>query len=188
MTEPMKPHFQGRPTYPVTVIPLPHGRLLRHLPTESFNAADEGLPEPLGEGVPSHSRYRIEVAEGLVLLEFRSMLSLPSSKDGEFEAYYRENDEITVFVSTSGNTILLVEDRSPTFPNAVFHLIRFQNGQARWTLMEVEAQLPSPAVGQTEGMSFRGPLSLSYPKVAGLTDESVIWTLDQRSWQERLPQ
>lgn len=180
--ESLKPYYQGVPAYPVTVIPLPHRFVLRHLPTESVDQLEEGVLSAGGEGPLSLSRFRVEGSDGMKVVEFPSMLSLPSAKDGEFEQYYRKNDEISIYVSGTGNTIILVEDRSPNFPNEVFHLIKLRAGSAHWERLGIaaarepvkEGSMPTSGYGQ-------------YPRLVALTDEVVTWESFGRVWKEKLP-
>jgi len=77
--------FDSRPRYPVTVIPLSPSLSLRHV------ARAPGIAEEWY----SLSTYELVDADGTKLFTIPSMLDDPKW-EGEFKAYYRANDRITV--------------------------------------------------------------------------------------------
>jgi hypothetical protein len=145
---------------------------------------DPQAPAVGSEGTRSSSFFELEDGEGKVQLTFPSRLTLPGPWDGEFKEYYLKHDEIRVCSSDSGRTLLIVEDRSPTFPHQAHHLVRFRetDGREEVSWMELRPDYERPP----DGMGFGAPYAQP-PVVEGLTDDRVVWRLWGRVWNEPLP-
>src|SRR5262245_25559954 len=109
--------FDSRPRYPVTTIPLSSSLVLRHVAGPPCDHNSDARPQIGSEGSRTFSTYELLDANGTKLFTAPSMLSDPGRELAEFRDYYRTNDQITVLMSNSKNTILIVEDRSPAYPH-----------------------------------------------------------------------
>lgn len=170
-----KPIYRGRPTYPNTLVRLASGNTLTHQAGPTCNSEDR--PEV---GVSDRERtysewYLRSNLDQRVILRSPSFLSDPKGA-GEFEDYYRRNDLVEVFESTSGDSILIVEDRSPTFARRAYILLR-KDINDRWGYKELllDPYLPSRISG-TNDPRFSGPPDWIYPDIIELSDTHIRFT------------
>jgi hypothetical protein len=107
-----------------------------------------------------------------LLVSSPSFLSDPTYA-GEFEDYYRRDDRTVVFQSSSGNTIVIVENRSPNYPRRAYILLS-RGAQGNWSHRELllEAFLPAHKSDQSSP-EFRGPLDFVYPEIFEVTDSHL---------------
>jgi hypothetical protein len=166
--------FEGSPTYPVTKIALPSGMELRHVARKSsvFNreSGDKGPHRPETE-----SAYELRNVEGDIVLTDSSMLTDPDLGSEELRAYHKENDFVTVAVSETGNTILIIEDRSPYYPNRS-HFVLQRTTDEKWRSRGISVPMGPEEDKGAEG--FVPPTSQYWAKVIGLNDEAVVVSLD----------
>lgn len=171
------PLYIGAPTYPETEIGLKDGMLLKHI--AGPNCKDESRPEVgTGDTDRTFSRYELTDLSGLKLCESPSGLSDPKYEHEEFRDYYRKHDRIEVFQSESGRSILIVEDRSPTFPKVALPLLQ-QDTENRWK----QSELIFPHIRGT-----RPKIYGFYAVVREITDSSVLFSHDKKLWSEKFIQ
>lgn len=171
-----KPVFSKPPTYPTTTIKLDSAKVLTHQagrPCMSDERPDVGVSD--GERTFSEWHLRDSQNERL-LVSAPSFLSDPKYEELEFQDYYRRGDLIEVFESVSGNTILIVEDRSPTFARRAYILLS-KNKDNDWNYKELilESYLPSRIAGINDPR-FSGPTDYIYPGILELTDTHLTYT------------
>lgn len=121
------------------------------------------------------SRYEVMDKKGRKLAECSSSLSDPKFC-GEFEAYHRANDSIAVMHSPSGSTILIIEDRSPNFPNQEHRIIQIANGASRAFKLRAERIHSNP----------HHPLDSTYATVLGISDTDVFYMNGEKSWSKTI--
>jgi hypothetical protein len=126
---------------------------------------------PVGsEGEKTRSVYELRSASGQVLITAPSMLYDPKYASTDFENYNRRSDRISLHISSSGKSILIVEDRSPTFPcRAHILLQRQKNGTWSWTDLKVAAvreQGKEQSVVDVYG---------HYPEIAAINDTALFF-------------
>jgi hypothetical protein len=169
-----KPTFIGAPTYPKTEIHLASGDNLIHQagrPCKTTERPEVGVTD----GERTYSGWHLKTADGKLLVSAPSFLSDPAYA-GEFEDYYRREDRVKVFESGSGNTIVSVEDRSPTFPRQAYILLR-RDSQDKWSCRELRLESYSPSrAKQPNSPDFRGPLDNVYPEIMDVTDKYVRYS------------
>jgi hypothetical protein len=170
-----KPVFSNAPTYPTTSIQLASGKNLTHLAGRPCTT--EERPEV---GVSDRERTFSEWhlgsgADQKPFVKAPSFLSDPKYSPGS-EVYYRSNDLVDVFESASGNTVVIVEDRSPTFPRRAYLLLR-GDAEGNWSSQELllENYLPADIRGPGDP-AFRGPLDYKYPEILEVTDSHLRYT------------
>jgi len=157
------PLYNGAPTYPETEIALKGGVTLKHF--AGRNCEDESRPEVgTSDRARTFSRYELTDLHGHKLCESPSGLSDPKY-DGEFEGYNRKNDRIEIFQSESGRSLLIVEDRSPTFPRVALLLLQ-RDKDGHWK----QRELLSPDIQGTPANIYG-----SCPPVKGITDSEVCF-------------
>lgn len=169
--------FDRHPNYPVTTIELSSSLSLRHIAGPACDDNSNDRPKIGPEGYRSYSVYNLLDKNGGVLFTAPSMLSDPKTA-AQFQSYYRKNDRMSVYTSPSKNTILIVEDRSPTFPcKAHILLQRIPDMSWAWSQIKVPTfRQPGP---------YYGPLSLVYPEVAGLNDAEVWLKAEGKTWPQK---
>lgn len=155
-------------TYPETGITLSDGRTLTHQAREFGDENDE-----LDGNSKAVSLYVLTDKNGQKLAECSSSLSDPKFC-GEFESYNRKNDRICVMHSPSGHTILIIEDRSPNYPNQEHRLIQLMNGTPRAFKLHAERF-------RTESLH---PLTNTFATVVGLSDTSVFYAHGEKHWSK----
>lgn len=168
------PSFKVVPTYPETTIRLGHGLVLKHK-TAKFGDEDD-LPKhvPISEV----ARYELFNQHGRKLGESTSSLSDPKFAGVDFESSFRNDDKIEVFVSASGLTILVVEDRPHAVPVTELRLIELAQDKA-WRA----SKLLAPHFNTDSNMK---PLVYgSYATVRGITDSTVLFSHGKRNWSEK---
>ena len=160
--------FSGTPTYPKTTIHLARGRILIHQAGRPCRTTDR--PEVgVTDCERTYSEWSLRTPDDKLLVNAPSFLSDPTYA-GEFGDYYRREDCVEVFESESGNTILIIEDRSPTFPRRAY-LMLSRDAQDHWGCRQL--LLDSYAPARSKGPAspgFRGPLDEVYPGILKLTD------------------
>jgi hypothetical protein len=114
-------------------------------------------------------------ASGHKLCECPSGLSDPKYA-GEFEDYYRQNDEITVRQSVTGDSILIVEDRSPTFPRIALLLLS-KDAQGTWHSKELLAPHVRGSPSNIYGY---------YASVIDINDSKIRFSTGQKQWSEEI--
>ena len=154
--------FESRPAYPVTTVKLQDGKTLVHRAGPKCDTPERPVVGG-GDGERTYSKYTLLDRNGVPLVEGPSFLSDPAGA-GEFAAYYKDNDRLRVIASSTGETVLAVEDRSPTFPRKAF--ILFQSTGGKWTGGEIRVETFAPAPGVTATYA-------EYPEVIGLTDRQI---------------
>ncbi len=160
------PVFNGPLTYPKTQIQVSPGMKLIHEAgaLDSEGRSYVGTPRP--RDVSSKWTLRAN-NQSDPLITALSNLTDPSYA-GEFEAYNRENDRITVFESKTGSTILVVEDRSPAYPDKDYILFRhLPNGSWSVTTLKLEPY-------RRDGNPDR--LYAVFPGIINLTDSGLRCT------------
>jgi hypothetical protein len=167
-----KPTYSGPPTYPRTTIHLAGGNTLVHQADRPCMTNDRPA---VNSGERTYSKWSLSSANGQTLVNAPSFLSDPTYA-AEFEEYYRRDDLVQVFESVSGNTVLILEDRSPTFPNRAYFMLR-RDAQEHWTCREVLLQSYLPKQN-TRVASPAPPSSLQeiYPSILEVTDASLRYT------------
>ncbi len=166
------PVYNGAPTYPETEIALKGGVILKHI--AGRYCEDESRPEVgTSDRARTFSRYDLTDLHGHKLCESPSGLSDPKY-NGEFEDYNRKNDRIEIFQSESGHSVLIVEDRSPTFPRVALLLLQ-RDKDGRWK----HSELFCPHIQGT-------PINIygSYPPVKGITDSEVCFDYGKKRKSE----
>ncbi len=165
-----KPVYDGGLTYPVTQIDLGSGLQLRHLAGRPCEHASNEHPAVGSDGERTCSIYELTETSDKVVLTAPSMLFDPQYAEAEFEAYHRENDHVSAHVSPSGQSILIVEDRSPTYPRrAQILLQRDSEGRWSWTDLVIPSHAREPEELNASSM-FPGFLD-----VVSITDSHVIF-------------
>jgi hypothetical protein len=162
----IKPVFNGPLTYPKTEIQVSNGMKLVH---EAGALDSEGRPyvgTPKPRDVPSKWSLRTD-NQAAPLMTALSNLTDPSYS-GEFEAYNRENDRITVYESDTGSTILIVEDRSPAYPNKDYTLFR-RLASGKWSTNRLQLEPYLPTGGNP-------PLDFVFPQIIELRDTRLACT------------
>ncbi len=168
--------FDFRPRYPITVIPLSPALSLRHVAGAPCDYNSDVRPQIGSEGTRTFSTYELIGADGTKLFTAPSMLSDPQRELAEFRAYYRANDQITVLTSNSKNTILIVEDRSPAYPDRAHILLR-RTSDATWSW----SQLKVPTFPR-----YGPPPEKSFAQVVGLSDTTIWFRAEGRTWSQPL--
>jgi hypothetical protein len=158
--------FEGTPKYPVTKIPLPSGMELRHIARAKVFYREKGDERPLQP--ETESFYELRDFAGEVVLTDSSMLTDPALGSEELRSYHKENDFVMVAVSATGNTILVVEDRSPYYPERS-HFVLQRVSDDKWRSRGVDVPL---------GPEGEPPTSQYWATVVGLNDEAVVVSLD----------
>ena len=172
----VEPSYVGKLTYPVTELQLKTGLKLKHIAGAPCAHDDESRPEVgTSDGSRTWSVYQLIDASGSKLCECPSGLSDPKYA-GEFEDYYRQNDEITVRQSVTGNSILIVEDRSQAFPRIALLLLT-KDAQGVWHSKELLAPhvrgLPPNIYG-------------SYASVIDINESSIRFSTGEKQWSEEI--
>ena len=166
--------FDSRPRYPITVIRLSPSLSLRHVAGASCPYDSDVRPQIGSDGTRTFSTYELVGGDGAKLFTAPSMLSDPGREAAEFRAYYRANDRITVRTSDSKNTILIVEDRSPAYPQRAHILLR-RNSESTWAWPQLD--VPTfPRYGPPTGKSFA--------EVVGLSDTAILLRSEGRTWSQ----
>jgi hypothetical protein len=168
--------FDSHPRYPVTVIELSPSLSLRHFAGAPCDYNSDARPQIGSEGTRTFSTYDLVATDQRKSFSAPSMLSDPQRELAEFRAYYRANDRITVLTSSSKNTILIVEDRSPTFPNRAHILLR-RASDSTWAW----SQLDVPTFPR-----YGPPTAKSFAHVVGLSDTTIWFSADGRAWSQPL--
>lgn len=170
-----KPVFSNTPTYPTTSILLPSGRNLIH---QAGPPCTTGKRPEVGasDSERTFSEWNLRSStEHEPLVTAHSFLSDPKYA-GEFEDYYRLEDVVEVFESASSKTIVIVEDRSPTFERRAYLLLR-EGADGNWNSTEIllKPYLPKNT-GRQGDPAFRGALSYTYPIILEITDTHLRYT------------
>ncbi|BCU75866.1 hypothetical protein [Luteolibacter sp. LG18] len=153
-------------TYPRTVVPLASGGELVHHAGKACSADDESRPlVGGGDGARTWSKWSLVSSAGTPLAEAPSFLSDPSG-EGEFAENYRKNDRGLVFESPTGKTIVIVEDRSPTFPRRAYLMLR--NTGTHWSYRELKLKAAAPPQPTADGPNYEDS-----PNILDLTDTAV---------------
>ncbi len=170
------PIFRGAPTYPTTTAKLASGKVLTHQAGRPC-ATDERPEVGVSDRERTFSEWYLRSSEDQGLLATApSFLSDPKYEGGEFQDYYRRSDLVEVYESISGNTILIVEDRSPTFARRAYILLRkiCDNSWGHTELL-LDAYPPS-RIKDTNDPAFSGPPDYIYPDILELTDSHLRYT------------
>lgn len=165
--------FSGKLTYPETRISLPDNLTLVHL-ARRYSDEDPRAGQAVAQKT---SLYELRDAESSKLAEGTSHLSDPKF-GGEFEDYFRQHDTLSVMRSPSGNTLYIVEDRSPTHPHEEHRL--FQKSGSGWSFTKLTPVTWRSAPGH--------PLDSSYAHVCALTDTEVHFEGGGRQWSAPIEQ
>lgn len=155
------------PKYPETTVSLTDGKRLIHLAGRPCST-DERPEVGVADAERTFSSWKVEAANGDLLCEAPSFLADPAFA-GEFADHYRKEDSIEIFESASGRTILIVEDRSPTFPRKAYLLLSRQSA-GDWKFSELLIQ-SNQGIDEwrKQGHQYAG-----YPAVLSLSDDSVV--------------
>jgi len=169
-----KPTFVGAPTYPTTEIHLASGNNLIHQagrPCKTTERPEVGVTD----GERTYSEWILKAPDGRLLVSAPSFLSDPAY-GGEFEDYYRREDRVKVFESGSNNSIIIVEDRSPSLPRQAYLLLR-RDSKENWSRRELrlDSYLPARAKGP-KNPGFRGTLDEVYPEILEVTDKYLRYS------------
>lgn len=172
-TNEQKPVFRSAPTYPKTSIQLSGDKTLTHNsgpPCLTTERPEVGV----SDRERTFSEWYLSGSGGKLLVSSPSFLSDPAYA-GEFQDYYRKNDVVKVFESGSGNTIVIVEDRSPAYPRRAYILLR-GDSIGNWTCRELllESFMP-PQRNDLNSPDFSG-LYGSYPEILEVTDSHLRYT------------
>lgn len=179
LSSPRSAAFDSRPQYPITEIPVSTSLRLRHIGGHKLPHDSTEGPQIGSEGVRTTSHYELVGHAQRKLSTAPSMLSDPDFEPAELRGHYHANDRITVFVSPSGCTILIVEDRSPAYPCRSHILLRrTHGGNWAWSQLDVPLIPRQPSVPVTQRQ---------FPTVTGLTDTSVRFSSEGRTWSMRFP-
>ncbi|MDB6075209.1 MAG: hypothetical protein JWO89_2849, partial [Verrucomicrobiaceae bacterium] len=164
--------YAGGMTYPKTVVSLHDGFVLTH--QAGPLCKDHSRPE-VGTA-DSQSTFSIHALNqgSQKLCEAPSFLSDPKF-EGEFADYYRKNDQLKVFQSATGSTVLIVEDRSPTFPHVALLLLR-EESNGIWH----SSELMAPHIAGDRSKNLYG----LYAEVVGITDNDVMFADQDKRWSE----
>lgn len=160
--------YKGRVSYPRTEVGLKSSLKLVHIAGRPCD--DESRPlVGSSDRERTYSEWSLIAGDGSTLAHAPSFLSDPAFADEQFDRYYRENDQVEIYESASGNTLLIVEDRSPTFPRRAYLSLR--NTGAEWVFREII--LPSKPRVVGESSITRGPLDEVFPGPASVTDAKI---------------
>ena len=171
-TTPADTVYAGKLSYPVTKFQLKNGLSLKHV--SGAPCSDESRPEVgTSDGSRTFSVYKLLADSGKELCECPSGLADPKY-GGEFETYYRENDTVRVMQSRTGNTILITEDRSPTFPRIALLLMR-KDETGVWHSSELLAPHMPGSPPNIYG---------HYLGAADITDSHIRFSTGQKQWSE----
>ena len=174
--ERVAPSYAGKLTYPVTELQLKGSLKLKHVAGAPCANDDESRPSVgTSDGSRTRSVYELRDASGRKLCECPSGLSDPKYA-GEFENYYRQNDEITVRQSVTGNSILIVEDRSPTFPRIALLLLN-KDAQGMWHSKELLAPHVRGSPPNIYGF---------YSSVIDINDSTIRFSTGKKQWSEQI--
>ncbi len=167
-----KPTYNGAPTYPRTTIHLAGGNTLVHQADRPCMTNDRPAVDG---GERTYSMWSLNAPNDQILVNAPSFLTDPTYA-GQFEEYYRRDDLVQVFESGSGNTVLILEDRSPTFPNRAHFILR-RDAQGHWSCREVllESYLPKENKG-VASPSPQSPLDEVYPEILEVTDSYLRYS------------
>lgn len=141
------PVFSAAPAYPVTSVRVLAGTLEHRVEGEE-------------------AAWRLVDGSGSVLLTVPSVLSDPAVAGPEFEAYHRQNDLAEVWESASGGTLLILEDRSPNYPDRRYMVAR-RDAAGTWGWR-------TPGLGPYRTSGGRELVDLKFPDILGLTDEAIL--------------
>lgn len=168
--------FDSCPRYPTTDISLSPSLSLRHVAGAPCDHDSDARPQIGSEGTRTFSTYELVGADGTRLLSAPSMLSDPNRDSAEFRTYYLANDRVTVLTSKSRNAILIIEDRSPAYPQRAHILLRrASDGTWAWSQVDVPT---FPKHGP--------PLDKSFARVVGLSDTTIWFRAEGRTWSQPL--
>lgn len=171
--------YYGVLTYPATEVCLRNGLLLKHKAGPPCNYDDESRPKVgVCDSMRSFSTYVLLDGEKK-LCEVPSGLSDAKYGGIDFEEYYRKYDRLGVFQSETGKTILISEDRSPTFPRLALLLVQ-QDQLGAWHYSQLNPPYSDPIPPS------RGPVFGHYHDVVGITDSSVTFRDGHRVHTERI--
>ncbi|MFO1485105.1 MAG: hypothetical protein U1F71_17225 [Verrucomicrobiaceae bacterium] len=171
-----KQSYAGKLTYPETRIALPHGLALTH---HAGEIGDEDVQADDAEvKARTTSTYHLTNGDGQMLASCGSSLSDPKFC-GEFESYNRQYDDLTIFVSKTGRTVLIIEDRSPCYPHIELRLMR-QKADGKW---ESSKLIPPHFRTDTTKTPVVNPYG-SFAGIEGVTDSSVLFSHNKRHWTE----
>ncbi|QIF01119.1 hypothetical protein [Roseimicrobium sp. ORNL1] len=158
-----KPVYNGKFTYPVTVVPLEQGWELRHIAGKE--CAPESTFRPEVNGERTESIYELRDNTGTLVGTFPSSLIDPSTDESEFATYHRANDSLAIHVSTTHHTVLVIEDGTTAYPDEVFLLFyKEHDGNWKWGSLDAPRYRPKDAHGGY----------LQAPRVTSLSD-THIW-------------
>lgn len=162
--------FDGKrvsPRYPETTINLTDGKRLVH--HAGRPCSTEERPEVgVTDAERTFSKWKIEDPNGRILGEAPSFLSDPAYA-GEFADAFRKEDSIEVFESKSGNTVLIVEDRSPTFPRKSYLLLSRQPA-GDWRFSELLIQ-SNQGIDEWRKLGHEYP---GHPSVMSISDDAIV--------------
>ena len=176
-SQPPSAAYNAAPTYPITKIRLHGGLSLEHKAGPECH--DESRPDiGVTDGMRTYSIYELRDSLGNKVCEIPSGLSDPEDAGIDFKSYYRENDKLSVFQSASGHTVLIVEDRSPTFPRIALLLVK-QSENGDWTPSQISAPYLKPVRNRQHY-----PIFGSYPTVVGISDSKVTFEFGSKRWSE----
>ncbi len=143
------PVFSAAPSYPETSVRVAAGTWEHR--TDGGDAA-----------------WQLVDGSGRVLLTVPSFLSDPELAGPEFAAYHRAHDRAEVWESATGNTVLLMEDRSPNYPDRRYMVAR-RDAAGNWSWR-------TPGLGPYRTARGRELVDLAYPEILGLSDEAIRCT------------
>ena len=167
-----KPAFHNAPTYPTTTIQLAGGKSITH--QAGRPCTTEERPEVgVSDRERTFSQWQLFGPDRKMLVSAPSFLSDPAFA-GEFKDYYRQNDRVDVFESASGNTVVIVEDRSPTFERRAYMLLT-KDSQGHWSYRELLLESFAPK-SERSRPEFSGPSDLTYPTILEVTDTHLRYT------------
>lgn len=171
-----KQSYAGKLTYPETRVSLSHGLTLTHHAGEIGDGEEQA--DDTDVKAKSISTYHLTNGDGQVLASCGSSLNNPKFC-GEFEDYNRQHDGLEVLVSETGRTVLIIENRSPCYPNIELRLMR-NEADDRWKSSKL---IPPHFPTDRTKLPVVNPYG-SFAGIEGVTDSSVLFTHDKRHWTE----
>jgi len=161
---PLDPVFSGTLTYPRTVIPLSAGRKLIH-EAGGLDSDESSRGRPEAAKVPSKWTMHLPT-QSTPFVYAASDLTDPKYS-GEFEDYLRKYDRVSVFESDSGNAVVIVEDRSPHYPNED-HFALWKLPDGTWGSRKLEIDLIRLSDNTFHDVAF--------PRIVDLQDHGLRYT------------
>jgi hypothetical protein len=153
-------------SYPKSSMQLPGSITLFHIAgARVIGAPQNRVPVYCKNPIYTDSVYSVFDKNNNLVVSHPSALWLPETSD-EFRHYYYANDKVSVYLSQSNRTILIIEDRSPTYPSRGFIVFQRSNRDI-WTAFQ-------PNSAYLWAITWSDGSAMYTYEIVGVTDKSIV--------------